>query len=115
MNEKDLTRQHTHDHACAITTRFLCGCADTASARCERTRGDTAQGRNPAVLLVSYSTFLPPEWLLGLSAALHGVPLVLVGLGRAWGGHADNFMARCPRSCSRRCRDTQGAAFCGCF
>ena len=43
------------------------------------------------MLLVSYSTFLPSEWLLGLSAALHGVPLVLVGLGRAWGGHADKF------------------------
>ena len=32
--------------------------------------------------LLTYATDVPPHWLLGRSAALHGVPLVLAGLGR---------------------------------
>ena len=36
--------------------------------------------------LLTYATDVPPHWLLGRSAALHGVPLVLAGLGRRWAG-----------------------------
>ena len=35
-------------------------------------------------ILLSYGTSLPKRWLLGLSAALYGVPLVLSGLGQPW-------------------------------
>ena len=40
----------------------------------------------PPAILVSYATNLPPEWKLGLTAALFNVPIVLVGLGQGWNG-----------------------------
>ena len=33
-------------------------------------------------IVLTYSTGVPEQWLLGLSAVAHGLPLVLVGLGR---------------------------------
>eukprot|EP00326_Haptolina_ericina_P027091 CAMPEP_0181178034 /NCGR_PEP_ID=MMETSP1096-20121128/5500_1 /TAXON_ID=156174 ORGANISM="Chrysochromulina ericina, Strain CCMP281" /NCGR_SAMPLE_ID=MMETSP1096 /ASSEMBLY_ACC=CAM_ASM_000453 /LENGTH=276 /DNA_ID=CAMNT_0023266267 /DNA_START=79 /DNA_END=905 /DNA_ORIENTATION=+ len=42
-------------------------------------------------LLVTYATALPSEWLLGLSAALHGMPLILVGHGQPWVGLHQKF------------------------
>ena len=44
-------------------------------------------GAAARLALLTYATGVPPHWLLGRSAALHGVPLVLAGLGRrvhAW-------------------------------
>lgn len=41
-----------------------------------------------AAVVVTYVTDLSHPWVLGLSAAQHGVPLVLVGHGRRWGGVA---------------------------
>ena len=45
----------------------------------------------PSAVVLSYATSLPPEWLLGLSAALFDAPLVLVGLGRPWHGLHDKY------------------------
>lgn len=36
------------------------------------------------VILLTFSTSNPKRWLLGLSAALHGVPLVVAGFGHPW-------------------------------
>ena len=37
-------------------------------------------------ILLTYMTHLPFEWALGASAALHGIPLIVMGLGREWDG-----------------------------
>ena len=39
-----------------------------------------------AAVIATFATALPPEWLLGASAVLRGVPLVVIGLGMPWGG-----------------------------
>ena len=43
-------------------------------------------------VLVTYLTDVPADWALGLSAAKHGYPLVLVGHGRRW----SSFTGRLP-------------------
>ena len=47
-------------------------------------KGGAGKGGGAAarLALLTYATGVPPHWLLGRSAALHGVPLVLAGLGR---------------------------------
>ena len=39
-----------------------------------------------APLLLTYMSHLTGRWPLGTSAALHGLPLAVIGLGREWGG-----------------------------
>lgn len=39
-----------------------------------------------SVIVFTYMTDLPQPWILGLSAALHGVPLVIAGHGMRWDG-----------------------------
>ena len=41
---------------------------------------------SPPVVIAAFATALPPQWLLGASAAMFGIPLVVIGLGRPWGG-----------------------------
>ena len=40
----------------------------------------------PSAVLLTYASHLPPLWLLGLSAALHDVPLVVIGFGLEYSG-----------------------------
>ena len=53
---------------------------DAELTRCRDAVGGALLGPGPIIL--AYSTSIPEEWLLGASAALHGAPLVLAGLGR---------------------------------
>ena len=41
---------------------------------------------SPTAIVLAYASQLPPTWLLGLSSALHGVPLIVVGFGHEYGG-----------------------------
>jgi hypothetical protein len=45
-----------------------------------------AAGPGPPVVIATFATALPPEWWLGASASLFGIPLVVIGLGKPWGG-----------------------------
>eukprot|EP00966_Prymnesium_polylepis_P074871 1736828-Prymnesium_polylepis.1 len=38
-------------------------------------------------------THVPRHWPLGISAALRGFPLVVVGVGRTYGGHGTRIPA----------------------
>eukprot|EP00966_Prymnesium_polylepis_P299835 6928794-Prymnesium_polylepis.1 len=40
----------------------------------------------PPVVVVTFATALPPTWLLGASAVARDIPVVVIGLGRPWGG-----------------------------
>ena len=53
-------------------------------AACVSMISDTSWAAHPSggPIVLTYSTGVPEQWLLGLSAAAHGLPLVLVGLGR---------------------------------
>ena len=61
--------------------------SDTERTQCREEAGSFADvlARAPFALLV-YATSLPTRWLLGQTAAHHGVPVVVAGLGRAWHG-----------------------------
>lgn len=61
------------------------------SWRSKSTSAQSASG-GPDVVVLTYGTSLPKRWLLGLSAALHNVPLVLVGFGHTW--NASDTMAK---------------------
>ena len=54
-------------------------CAAAASSWASRVPEDVP-------VLLTYMTSLPRIWALGTSAAMHGIPLVVMGLGRSWGG-----------------------------
>ena len=58
-----------------LTEAELATCASIIKASNWR-----ADGGGPVVL--SYATQISEKWLLGLSAAMHGSPIVLAGLGR---------------------------------
>ena len=49
-------------------------------------------GEPPAAILLTYATDPTRHWMLGLSAAMHGLPLVLVGRGRQWGGFQAKYL-----------------------
>ena len=62
-----------------------------ASASCATTleRWSAAlRGRRTPAVVLTYASQLPPFWLLGLSAALHDVPVVVVGFGAS--SYGDN-------------------------
>lgn len=47
--------------------------------------------RDGHVVVMTYLTDVPQQWLLGRSAAIHGLPLVLVGHGMRWDGPAQKL------------------------
>jgi len=48
---------------------------------------ESSSWRPSLPVMLTYLTSGPPsDWLLGMSAARHGLPLVLAGHGRRWDG-----------------------------
>ena len=69
----------THQHMCAQSLRMVgTSCTDGMLRRW--------LPRSAPAIIVTYATEVPPAWLLGLSAALHNVPLVLVGFKNEYKG-----------------------------
>ena len=60
---------------------------EAALAECAASVGRwPPEDEEASVVVLAFATALPPQWLLGSSAALHGVPLALLGLGQPFGG-----------------------------
>ena len=66
---------------------------DAACAGVVQTWAHEANLNASQIVLVTHATSLPKRWLLGLTAALHSVPLVLTGLGQPWTGYRDKLHA----------------------
>ena len=49
------------------------------------------ESNTPSVVVMTYATDPTRYWLLGLSAALHSIPLILVGRGRKWTGLTSKY------------------------